>query len=222
MKLATGMSVVKRSKGFTLLEVMIVIVILAIVTTVAVVYFSGFTRRRQLQSAGQNLKTLVESMKTEALLKPAILGLRFKPHGFDVMRFYQDSQTGRWRVVNNSLLNSLAVGHDINLKLISLHGVKHPVVSSDAPQIVFSTNAEVTSFTLQIGLSGLKNSLTMVVDAGGDVMLLPTQLAELLHKQNSKALKNTLKKLVNSGASKLSENNASLQALIAQYEKAHA
>ena len=76
-----------RKNGFTLLEVVIVMAIIAIVTDIGWLLISLFKcGRRDVTLFVNQLTEAVKLAQQEALLKPAILGLRFSTDGY---QFYQ-------------------------------------------------------------------------------------------------------------------------------------
>lgn len=86
--------------GFTLFEVMIVMAIIAIITSVAFLSIHLFNRSRQIRLSIHQLMQTLKFAQQEALLKPAVLGLRFSHHSY---RFYQFENVaqfqGKWKLL---------------------------------------------------------------------------------------------------------------------------
>ena len=99
---ATETSIMRytRQHGFTLLELMVVMVLIGIILTFVVGSVGDGGRRDRIQREVQRIASLVDLVGEEAVLKSAIIGLRFVEHGYEFM-FYQDK---RWQLVGDDEL----------------------------------------------------------------------------------------------------------------------
>ena len=66
-------------RGFTLVELMVTIAILAIIATLAAPSFSNIIQRQQLNSATESLVSLLEEARTEAVLKHRDISVKISP-----------------------------------------------------------------------------------------------------------------------------------------------
>lgn len=75
-----------RETGFTLVEILVVLVIIGIMTAMAVVRFSGAGSGRSIRQTVSNWQALMPALQARSVLQPALLGLRLEKDGY---RIYQ-------------------------------------------------------------------------------------------------------------------------------------
>ena len=73
------------SRGFTLIEVMVVIVIIGVVLAVAVMSMNIIGDNRKVRAVAVQLKTVIQTAEQQAILLPAVLGLQVNAKGY---KFY--------------------------------------------------------------------------------------------------------------------------------------
>ena len=178
--LETGMLAHQRKSklsAFTLLEVMIVIVIMAIIVTVAVVTFSGFNQKRKFSTSATDVKALVTTLQNQAILTPAIYGLRLSSHGYQVYRYNINTikNTGVWQqITKGPLVNTINIPEETTLKLVSVNGKKSTNTAKGKPQIIFSPSSEMTAFVVNIYYRGLKGHYVLIGISNGVLTLKDT------------------------------------------------
>lgn len=72
------MSAAGRTQGFTLVELMITVALLAIMAMIAVPSFTQFTQNNQLQAKAEELQSFLQAARTEAVVKRAVITLKAK------------------------------------------------------------------------------------------------------------------------------------------------
>ncbi len=77
----------KRTSGFTLLEILIVIVIVSIMAAAIVLGFSSNSAGRQLEKEAQRLMEVMRLVSESALDQGKVLGIVFDQHHYQVMRW---------------------------------------------------------------------------------------------------------------------------------------
>lgn len=85
----------RASTGFTLIELMIVIVIIGVLATMVVLNFTGESRQTLLNKETERLQQRIHLASELAMLKQQELGLLIDERGYRFMAFEQD----KWQIV---------------------------------------------------------------------------------------------------------------------------
>ena len=142
----------QASKGFTLLEILIVMIIMAIVTTAATLALGGLIGKRRAESFVSETMAVIQLAEQEAVLRPAVLGLNFQTNGYQFEQFVIDQKivSGSWKPLKNvALLQTKPLPSDVTW---SLTINKKTTTDNDKgqPQIVFLPSGTITPFKLTI------------------------------------------------------------------------
>jgi general secretion pathway protein H len=138
------------SKGFTLLEVMVVMILVGIMTGFALLSIGGGTRDRLVEEA-RRLAALVELHQQEAILNGETRGIRFDRASYALLSL--DDQ-GRWRppvaattLVRRQLPEGLTLGLWIEGRPVA------PDPESEQPQVLLLASGETTEFVAIFGFA---------------------------------------------------------------------
>ena len=86
-----------RSNGFTLIEILVVIVVIGIISTIVLLGLDNFREDRELQTEAKRIASLIELTSDEATFQGRNFGLRLMQNGYQF--FEHDPLTGIWREV---------------------------------------------------------------------------------------------------------------------------
>src|SRR6266478_9604582 len=87
-----------RSKGFTLVEILVVVVIMAIVISLAVLSIGTTGRDAQLDEESRRIEGLVGLLHERALLEGRDFGMRIEPAAYEFVVY--DSRRDRWTALD--------------------------------------------------------------------------------------------------------------------------
>jgi general secretion pathway protein H len=146
-----------RSKGFTLVEILVVVVIMAVVISLAVLSIGVTGRDAQLDEETRRLEGLVGLLHERALLEGRDFGLRIEPTAYEFVVYVPSRD--RWERMNQEREfrhRELPKGLNFELQLDSQTVVLKPVdknLSTDqlpTPQVAIAASGEGTPFRLTL------------------------------------------------------------------------
>lgn len=163
-------------KGYTLIEILIVLFIISIITTVALLKI-GHNDTNQLKSFVNELTQMMTLAEEQAMLQPTVLGLSLdeRSYQFASLKAAQD-MTGknRWEPVNDHLLNKHIIPSDIRV-MVQINHQSIPItrtpseMSENNPQIIISTNGDMTPFIIYVGKKGERPRYAIIGEADGRI-----------------------------------------------------
>lgn len=164
---------VRRSAGFTLLELMVVLVIIGVIFTFAVLSLRGDDLGELMEQETLRMVTLLELASDEAVLRGEELAVLFSEDGYEFLVLNEDL----WQATaEDLLLKAYTLPADIELRL-EVEG-EPPILTASAaeagiddeedeeeelqPQVFILSSGEMTPFTviLMSPLSRLRYHLT--------------------------------------------------------------
>ncbi len=142
------------TNGFTLIEILIVVVIISIAVTFAALSVGGFIKARRVEMTAKELAALLPLVSQQAILQPAILGLRIESHRYAFYRFVINPNTdkGEWRLISRDLIlkpHDLADNVQLSLRLKESVSLLN-LTKKNNPQIIFLPSSDNTAFILLI------------------------------------------------------------------------
>ncbi|HTT00982.1 MAG TPA: type II secretion system minor pseudopilin GspH [Steroidobacteraceae bacterium] len=171
---------VQRSRGFTLLELMVVVVIIGIVTAGAILSLSVLGSDRELDNETQRLVLLMNYAREQAELQTREFGLYCTQDGYRFLAF--DPRTNLWGDIgSDDSLHKRALPDGLTLRLaVEAHDVVLAKASDKkkktdpqdlVPHIMIFSNGDLTSFELTLARDGTERSSTLVPDDQGRIKL---------------------------------------------------
>jgi general secretion pathway protein H len=165
-----------RSKGFTLVEILVVIVIMAVVISVTVLSVSSTGRDSQLDEESRRIEGLVGLLHERALLEGRDFGLRIEPAAYEFVVY--DTRRDRWLMLDQEREfrhRELPKGITFQLQLDSQTVVIKPVDKNlsggdpPAPQVAIAASGEGTPFRLTLQRDATQAKASVDGDALGKI-----------------------------------------------------
>jgi general secretion pathway protein H len=166
-----------RSKGFTLVEILVVVVIMAIVISLAILSIGTTGRDAQLDEESRRIEGLVGLLHERALLEGRDFGLRIEPAAYEFVVY--DARRDRWMTFDQEhefRRRDLPRGLSFQLQLDSQIVVIKPIdrtLSSNAappaPQLAIAASGEGTPFHLTLQRDGTASKASVDGDALGKI-----------------------------------------------------
>ncbi len=142
-KLATGMlnrnfPNFKKLPGFTLLEILIVVIIIGISVTFAVLYFGDFGQNKRIQLASESFVQFIKLTQQQAILEASTLGIRLSKNGYQAVRFNLDNAWSSMPSKSLFSFHSLPKGAKLSWK--------SSIESNTSPEIVLNASGDINQF----------------------------------------------------------------------------
>jgi general secretion pathway protein H len=165
-----------RSKGFTLVEILVVMLIIAVVISLTVLTVTSTGRDGQLDEESRRIEGLVGLLHERALLEGRDFGLRIEPTAYEFVVY--DTRRNLWMMLDQEREfrhRELPKGVSFQLQLDSQTVVIKPVdrnLSSGPPpnpQIAIAASGDGTPFRLILQRDGTQAKTAIDGDALGKV-----------------------------------------------------
>jgi general secretion pathway protein H len=166
-----------REAGFTLLEVLVVLVIIGIITSMAVVSTGVLGRDHEIQEEARRFVAVAGQAHEEAQIEGRDFGLRFDSSGYDFLEF--DALNQRWLPVGGDPLlreRALPVGVQLELLLEDRQIQLKPRAAPSEqrpiePQVLLYGSGELVPFELRLRREGTDNVVGVVGAVDGKIEL---------------------------------------------------
>jgi general secretion pathway protein H len=163
-----------RSKGFTLVEILVVVVIMAIVIALAILSIGTTGRDTQLDEESRRIEGLVGLLHERALLEGRDFGVRIEPSAYEFVVY--DLRRDRWLTLDQEhefrhreLPKGLSFQLELDSQVVVIKAIDR-TLSSDAappgPQLAIAASGEGTPFRLTL----LRDGTTAKASVDGDAL----------------------------------------------------
>jgi general secretion pathway protein H len=175
-----------RSKGFTLVEILVVVVIIAVVISLALLSIGVTGRDSQLDEESRRIEGLVGLLHERAVLEGRDFGMRIEPTAYEFVVY--EPRRDRWLTFDQEhefRHRTLPKGVSFQLQLDSHTVVIKAIdrnLSSDAappaPQLSIAASGEGTPFRLTLMRDGTNAKASVDGDALGKISRVSSDRAE--------------------------------------------
>lgn len=156
---------VTRQAGFTLLELLTVLLVIGVLAAVVVLSYTGATETRTLVSHAERFMLATELARQKSTLGNEIWGIRVGTNSYDFLRRMDD---GEWHEILESPFEFRSLGADYELRHRDLGNTKKSntnPLNATLPDILIFPSGEVSPF--QVELVNRLNRVTRYVISDG-------------------------------------------------------
>lgn len=165
-----------RARGFTLMEILVVLAIIGIVTAGVLLSLNLTGRDPPLSTASRRLLALMHYTRDQAELQTRTYGIVFHPNGYQFVVY--SVRRNIWRAVSEddalrkrTLPSGLSFRLVVDARQIVLHSHKHP--ASLAPQVMIYSDGDLSSFKITIERKSAGRSITIDQSQDGKIVEKP-------------------------------------------------
>jgi general secretion pathway protein H len=172
----SGARAARAQVGFTLVELLVVVVIIALVSAGMLLSVSLTGRDRELEKESDRLLALFTYAREQAELQTREYGVMFQEDGYEFLAY--DARRSAWRsVFEDDALNARHLPDGLDVKLIVDARpvvLKRPKDAKDkTPQVMIFSNGDLTAFTATLERDSGLRSVTLTQDDKGQVIEQP-------------------------------------------------
>ena len=178
-----GRAVIHRARGFSLIEIMVVVFIIGLISAAVVIKIADNSRDTALDQEAERLDALFDYVREQAELQTRDFGFRANDRGYSFVVF--DVLANQWRPVeeddalrDRQLPEGLEAHMVVEGRSIVLDRQKKDLKDFQ-PQIMIFANGDLSSFEISLQREGVEQSARLYTDEQSDIkLLLPGQVAE--------------------------------------------
>jgi general secretion pathway protein H len=171
----------RGARGFTLIEILVVVVIIGIITVGALLSLSFTGPDRELHTEGDRLAELMNYAQEQGELQTRELGLYCTDHSYQFLAF--DARRNLWVPIGDddalrtrTLPDAIRLQLDVEGREVVLASPqdeqKKKIAPADLqPHVMIFSNGDLTAFRVTLGREGTDQIVTVLPDHQGRIRL---------------------------------------------------
>jgi general secretion pathway protein H len=158
-----------RDHGFTLLELIVVIFIIGLVSSVILLRTGAVRFERKTSVYAQQLESFLQVCQQQALLQPAVIGILFTKDKYGAY-YFEEGKQSRWVALagKDNFWRAREIPTDIALRITASVAFHAGVIT---PQIVIQPSGDLTPFTINIGYANEAPRYRLSGNDAGEIFL---------------------------------------------------
>jgi general secretion pathway protein H len=156
----------KNNQGFTLIEILIVLVIIGITFGFALIAFGDFGESRRILFSAEQLVNTIRLAQQQAILETSTVGLRIDNTGYQFLQLQNNTQ---WRPISDKGVFKMTYFPQ-DTQIILKTNNRTP---AGFPAIIITSTGDMTPFTLSFGSTKENNMALLVGKRNGDLNFNP-------------------------------------------------
>ncbi|KTD09496.1 type II secretion system minor pseudopilin GspH [Legionella jamestowniensis] len=149
-----------RAKGFTLIEILVVLVIIGITLGFALLAFGDFGASRRVMITAEQFTNYLKLLQHRAIIEMKPFGLTINQNSYQTFRYEQES----WKPMSaKSIFKPQIFPDNLVVKFQS------PKSNRKYPDIIVNASGDMTAFTLYFGTIQKPNMVTLVGNHNGQI-----------------------------------------------------
>lgn len=158
----------RNKGGFTLIEILVVLVIISITLSLALLAFGDFGASRRTIVAAEQFSSYLKLVQQQAIVEGRSLGIDINNEGYKTYRLVQGST---WQAMPEKSIFHWQ--HFPNNLVIDLHSTLKN--NTRMPDIIISPAGNLTAFKLSFGTTDKPALATLIGKRNGQVIFLKPQ-----------------------------------------------
>lgn len=139
----------RESAGFTMIEILVVLVVVGLLAALAIVNLGGSAQKREMENEIREIYLLMQTASEQAILNSQELGWMVEEGGYRFLLF--DDETASWTKLDERLFRPRRLPEWLTLTPLLENNMPRLTSDEEAlrPDIVFFSSGETTPFELQ-------------------------------------------------------------------------
>ncbi|MBA2711123.1 MAG: type II secretion system minor pseudopilin GspH [Tatlockia sp.] len=153
----------ERERGFTLIEILVVVLIIGITIGFALLAFGDFGASRRAIVSTEQLSAYIKLLQQRAIIENNSLGIDINNEGYSTLRLEQ----GRWQNMPAKAIFRPRTFPDNIFAYVQTRGK----VTNKGPDIIIDSSGELSSFSITLGTTQKPAIATLYSGADGQLTI---------------------------------------------------